>query len=130
MNRFIVLTALLLPAYAISAQPTDKTEEAQKSYSDIFTDIMESLPQESRAQVDSASQARPRTHSDGVEDSRDEASTGGNKGQADELAGKRSKALDELPPDVRQRVEKAMETMKQRHENKAMQFKEKKGVGE
>lgn len=128
MNRLVVLAALLLSGFTISAQSVDEPTEEQKSYGDIFSDIMESLPRESKAQVDSASQTRNQRQ--GAENVlRERIGADVDEERAEQLGRMESKALDELPEDVRRRVEKAMKTIEERRESKVMKFKEKRGAG-
>lgn len=128
MNRLFVLSALLLSGLTISAQSVDEPTEEQKSYGDIFSDIMESLPRESKAQVDSASQTRNQRQ--GAENVlRERIGADVDEERAEQLGRMESKALDELPEDVRRRVEKAMKTIEERRESKVMKFKEKRGAG-
>lgn len=92
-------------------QPTAPHQE----YDALFSDILKALPSAQRAQVDSAQGAKTKE--------KDIPKT--DPAAAREAAkAKREKALGELPPEVKARVDKAITELDNRRKEKAAELKE------
>ena len=129
MKQKILTAACLLGCLSFAAPADDEGAVEPKAYGRIFDDIMNSLPEELKAEVDSASRVRVSAEKD-TEHPAPSSGTNETHGHEQRMNRMKSDALDELPEDVRKRVEKAMETLETKRETKMMQFKEKRGAGE
>ena len=85
---------------------------AKQEYDALFSDILKSLPAGQRAQVDSAQAAKSKDKPVDPAAAREAAKA------------KREKALGELPPEVKARVDKAITDLENRRKEKAAELKE------
>lgn len=90
--------------------------ESAQAYDALFSDILKNLPERSRAKVDSARANAPAIAG---EQSADPAIPHSPTGIE-----KREQALEKLDPEVKQRVEKAIQSMENRKKERAAEFKE------
>lgn len=89
------------------------------SYDALFSEILQTLPERSRAKVDSAraraGEAAPR---------KEAAEIPSREAVEGRSASKRGDALQKLPPEVKERVEKAIKTSENRQTDRMLEFKE------
>jgi hypothetical protein len=104
------------PAKATGA-PAPNAADPKQSYDALFTDILKTLPQEKRALVDSAHGAKGKAVTPPARPADPEAA----KKAAKE---KRDKALQELPPEVKARVDKAIQDLDTRRMQREAELKE------
>lgn len=102
---------------AIHAQEEPKSVSPEA----IFEDIMQTLPNQVRAQVDSAS-ASSHTQTVRASDVSDQSVSSDSESQSNDDA--QARALTSLPESVQQRVEKAIQEIEQSSSERAVQFKE------
>lgn len=108
------------PAEDSSPKTQSKAEAPAKrqAYDALYSDIIRTLPQEGKSKVDSA-RGRER---------KPEAKPGKPVPDPEELKRnaleKRKRELDELPPDVKARVDKALSDLDSRRREKQTEFKE------
>lgn len=109
------------------AAPAETPASAKQDYDAIFSDMLNSLPQEKRALVDSAhgakgngaQAAKPENPGNGKKPTEEE------KEQARQAAkAKRAEAIQGLPPEVRARVDKAITDLDNRRKEKQAEFKD------
>lgn len=120
--RSIAFGALFLGAISVwsgeqvAPAPVAESVPSDKGYDDLFSEILQNLPEKDRAKVDSARGKSPDEPKPGDPD-------WAPPGQAvrDE---KRAKALEKLAPDVKARVEKAILKLENRQKERALEFKE------
>jgi hypothetical protein len=118
-----VAAAWLMPTMSLGQTAGDNNNASQKQRetSAIFEEIMQTLPSDMKAKVDSAS-ATKKKNAVGQTSS---ASNSGNQKQAS-LAADRNDALKQLPEDVRQRVEKAISDIDNSNQDREILFKDSK----
>jgi hypothetical protein len=89
-----------------------------KAYDALYSDIIRTLPQEGKSKVDSARgrERRPETNPDKRKPDPEEIKR--------EALEKRKKELDDLPPDVKARVDKVLSDLDSRRREKQTEFKE------
>ena len=106
------------PAKPVTTESHPSADKAadKRNYDAIFSDILNSLPQDKRALVDSAHGAKGNAV----------PATGPADPEAARKAGetKRSQALQALPPEVKARVDKAISDLDNRRKQKQAEFKE------
>jgi hypothetical protein len=118
----LALGALLLAAVQAwcgepaAPAPAAESAVADKGYDALFSEILQNLPEKDRAKVDSARGKGP-----------DEPKPGDPDwvppGEAVRQE-KRAKALEKLAPDVKERVEKAIQKLESRQKERELEFKE------
>jgi hypothetical protein len=100
------------------SQPKAEAPAKREAYDALYSDIIRSLPQEGKSKVDSA-RGRER---------KPESKPGKQVPDPEELKRnaleKRKRELDELPPDVKARVDKALSDLDSRRREKQTEFKE------
>jgi cell pole-organizing protein PopZ len=96
---------------------------ARQDYDAIFSDILKSLPQEKRALVDSARDAKGNGNA-AKADPKGPPTEEEKEKAREEAKAKRSKALEALPADVKARVDKAITDLDNRRKEKQAEFKE------
>jgi hypothetical protein len=106
----------------VSAAAKEKAAAAvanRKAYDALYSDIIRTLPQEGLQKVDSArgsdgkaEAGKSAGHAKAAKDAKKKASE------------KRNKELDQLPSDVKDRVDKAMSHLEKRKKEKKSEFKE------
>jgi hypothetical protein len=103
---------------AASKAPAETTSPNRKAYDALYSDILKTLPQEGKSKVDSArgKETAAASKQAGAARTLDEI-------KKDALE-KRKKELDELPPDVKARVDKVMSDLDNRRKEKQTEFKE------
>jgi hypothetical protein len=99
------------------AQPAEASSN-RKAYDALYSDILKTLPQEGKSKVDSA---RGRDAKAGLKQAKPTLSAEDVKKDALE---KRKKELDELPPEVKARVDKVLSGLDNRRKEKQTEFKE------
>lgn len=97
--------------------PAAKAADPKQTYDALFTDIVANLPQEKRALVDSAHGAKGKAVTPPARPADPEAA----KQAAKE---KRDKALQELPPEVKARVDKAINELDTRRKEREAELKD------
>lgn len=102
----------------VAAQPAPESSAAPaaKDYDALFSDILQNLPERSRAKVDSARANAPAIAGEAAAVPENPPSPTGIE--------KREQALEKLSPEVKQRVEKAIQSMENRKKERAAEFKE------
>jgi hypothetical protein len=116
----LVLSCIFVPLFAYSAWSSDTKEvnRKQRATSEIFSDIMQTLPNNMKAKVDSASCARNNRNAaaakaNSASDSRTKVTTVHRDG-----------VVQNLPEDVRGKVEKAILDVDLMNQDRQVQFKE------
>lgn len=116
------LIALSMIGSTVSAETQsagNDTETETVKTDQIFDHIMQSMPAELKTRLDSAAKAteqtRESTHNQGAQ-----------KGDTDARKAALGDALDELPKDLKEKVNKAMQKIDQQGEQRVLQFKERK----
>jgi len=113
----MLICVLMMAALSASAGGGSEQPAALRNTDKLFEEIMQSLPEEAKVQVDSASRVGAamnlpsKTGSQTFSDDRKESKVKG------------------LPEDVQKKVEKKIEEIESRREERALQFKEKKKSG-
>jgi hypothetical protein len=99
-------------------EKTDQPASNRKAYDALYSDIIRTMPQEGKSKVDSArgKDANGKPKQDVTPRSPDDL-----KKEAFE---KRKKELDELPPEVKARVDKVLSDLDNRRKEKQAEFKE------
>lgn len=116
-----LLAASAVPADETPRAPAAREEKADvapaRGYDEIFGEILQNLPEKSRAKVDSA-----RAKAEGPA----AAPAGPAAGNLPdpERKGSREKALEKLAPEVKARVEKAIRDLETKRRERALEFKE------
>ncbi|HKP94162.1 MAG TPA: hypothetical protein VJ385_00255 [Fibrobacteria bacterium] len=103
---------------APSKESTEAASPSRKAYDALFFDILKALPQEGKSKVDSA---RGRERDAAAKPSGDARSPEDLRKDAIE---RRKKNLEELPPDVKARVDKVLSGLDNRRKEKQTEFKE------
>jgi hypothetical protein len=135
MKTRFALIALLLSGFACAqdkapdrgaaAQPNAEAPQAdpgsaanRKAYDALYSDILKTLPQEGRSKLDSARgrTARPQAAPAAVPLPSQEVSK--------EALERRKKDLEDLSPEVKARVDKALKDLEKRRKEKKAEFKE------
>ena len=113
----ILTTSLMLFAQTANEENQD-TQENQISAqtNEIFNDIMQSMSEEMKEKVDSASNINK-------ENALQNQGTDSQNQKALQEQ-KRTKAINELPEDIRERVQKRIQEIENKNEERALQFKE------
>ncbi|MEO7423985.1 MAG: hypothetical protein ABI036_02295 [Fibrobacteria bacterium] len=99
------------------AQPGEASAN-RKAYDALYTDILKTLPQEGKSKVDSA-----RGRDAKAELKQPKTTLSAEEVKKDALE-KRKKELDELPPEVKARVDKVLSDLDNRRKEKQTEFKE------
>ncbi len=121
MKWFLITLGLILSVKAnansdsVVVVVVPSPDSARKAYGKMFSEILRAFPPESRSQVDSASIPRPSLNRPSNRELKNEKVTSSEGG--------RSKALENLPDEVRDRVEKAVKNMEVRGK-KRLEFKD------
>lgn len=100
------------------SQPKAEAPAKREAYDALYSDIIRTLPQEGKSKVDSA---RGRERKPETKSGNQAPDPGEIKREALE---KRKRELDELPPDVKARVDKALSDLDSRRREKQTEFKE------
>jgi len=119
-TKKLTITLLLTLAFSSIAGESDATQSNPKR-DEIFNAIMESLPATEKTRVTQAA-AQQQKSSTKKHASRTQTTTSGTVQKQKEL----SAALDELPAEIRERVEKAMQEIEKGNKQRVIQFKERK----
>ena len=108
------------------AAAAEKPASAKQEYDAIFSDILQSLPQDKRALVDSAHGAKGAgPHAAPPANPGNGKPTEEEKEKARQAAkAKRSEAIQALPPEMRSRVDKAITDLDNRRKEKQAELKE------
>ena len=118
-----ILMVVCVAAVSFSQAPGENKGDGGKETTvetdAIFDDIIQSLPGQLRAEVDSAKQA-------GAASAQAPDAEAVQK-RTEEQEQLRQEALDELPEKVRNQVEKAIDDMDENLQERQLQFKEQKG---
>ena len=123
MGRIKTTIALILTASVIlfaqsSGNQNEETKGNQISTqtNEIFNDIMQSMSEEMKEKVDSASNINKETalQNQGTD----------SQNQQTVQEQKRTNAINELPEDIRERVQKRIQEIENKNEERALQFKE------
>ena len=123
MSRIKITIALILTASVIlfaqsSGNQNEETKGNQISTqtNEIFNDIMQSMSEEMKEKVDSASNINKETalQNQGTD----------SQNQQTVQEQKRTNAINELPEDIRERVQKRIQEIENKNEERALQFKE------
>lgn len=100
------------------SQPKADAPAKREAYDALYSDIIRTLPQEGKSKVDSAR----------VRERKPESGPGKPAPDPEELKRnaleKRKRELDDLPPDVKARVDKALSDLDSRRREKQTEFKE------
>ncbi|HUI92397.1 MAG TPA: hypothetical protein VLX68_09150 [Chitinivibrionales bacterium] len=117
----ILIVCLLAP---VAGQPSGSsvkgdTNQKQHAASDIFNEIMQSLPADMKAKVDSAA-------ADVKADAKAQQKNQSSESQSSKGTGADSRdgAVNKLPAEMRDKVEKAISDMDLMNQNRQIQFKE------
>jgi hypothetical protein len=120
MKTLIHLTLCIAAAAWVSgasAQEAGADSQTHAQAEEIFDEIMQSLPGEMKARVDSASRIRESTPRTPLAEPARPSS------DQDALTA-RNHAINELPADVKARVEKTIAEIQQRTQQRQIEFKE------
>ncbi|MBD3393493.1 MAG: DUF4414 domain-containing protein [Chitinivibrionales bacterium] len=109
------LTTVATAAFLTANMGFAQEHGAAAGTDEIFDEIMQSLPKDAKAQVDSAKQAGATAQSGESVQTRE---------QAAERAMDREQALEELPQELRNQVEKAIGRMESTSKKRQVEFKE------
>lgn len=120
-------TALLAASSVFGGEPSREPDSPAvqaastpaRGYDEIYGEILQNLPEQSRAKVDSA---RTKAESPATVPVEAEAEAG--KRAEPERVVKREKALEKLAPEVKARVEKAIRDMETKRREREMEFRE------
>jgi hypothetical protein len=127
----ILLSCLVLVRFAAAQDKPVAAESAsqskakaaepsanRKAYDALYSDIIKTLPQDGKSKIDSARgrEAKPDSKQSGKSRSAEEL-----KKEAFE---KRKRELEDLPPEVKARVDKVMSDLDNRRKDKQAEFKE------
>ncbi|MBF0430560.1 MAG: hypothetical protein HQK83_04740 [Fibrobacteria bacterium] len=124
MRLFTLILTVLLIQFLFAQEPkgqlkqTSKPAPEVKSAENIFNDIMQTLPQEKQSKIKTAEQ-QMETHKNMQEDSKEESQAAKLEAQ-----NKKQKHLNGLPDNIRKKVEKAIENMDARIQERKGQLKE------
>ena len=123
MGRIKTTIALILTTSVIlfaqsGSEPNEDTKENQISTqtNDIFNDIMQSMSEDMKEKVDSASNINK-------ENALQNQGTDSHNQQTVQEQ-KRTNAINELPEDIREKVQKRIQEIENKNEERALQFKE------
>lgn len=112
----LILFILSLSLFAFSQQHNSSPGDEQTRMNVLFDEIMKTLPQDAKEKVKSARETR--ISNEGVSDVPQGSRIDASKNLAVE------KIDPVLPPQIRIQVEKAIQEMERRNENRALEFKE------
>lgn len=100
------------------SRPKAEAPAKREAYDALYSDIIRTLPQEGKSKVDSARgrERKPETKPGKQAPDPDEIKR--------EALEKRKRELDDLPPDVKARVDKALSDLDSRRREKQTEFKE------
>ena len=113
----ILSTSLMLFAQTGNEQSNDtKENQISTQTNEIFNDIMQSMSEEMKEKVDSASNINK-------ENALQNQGTDSHNQQTVQEQ-KRTNAINELPEDIRERVQKRIQEIENKNEERALQFKE------
>lgn len=113
----ILTTSLMLFAQTGNEQSNDtKENQISTQTNEIFNDIMQSMSEEMKGKVDSASNINKENalQNQGTD----------SQNQETIQEQKRTNAINELPEDIRERVQKRIQEIENKNEERALQFKE------
>lgn len=113
----ILSTSLMLFAQTGNEQSNDtKENQISTQTNEIFNDIMQSMSEEMKEKVDSASNINKENalQNQGTD----------SQNQKTIQEQKRTNAVNELPEDIRERVQKRIQEIENKNEERALQFKE------
>lgn len=106
------------PPKAEAAPANPASAENRKAYEALYSDILKTLPQDGRSKIDSARghSASPQAKPDAAKPAPEE--------RKKEAFEKHKKNLDDLSPEVKARVDKALKDLEKRRKEKKAEFKE------
>jgi hypothetical protein len=118
---FFLAVACLMPSISNgqTAGSNSDAHQKQRETSAIFDEIMQTLPSDMKAKVDSASTIKK-------ENVGGQTSSGALSNQKQGTVANRDDALKQLPDDVRQRVEKAISDIDVSNQDRQILFKDSK----
>lgn len=127
LKTTIVLASITLLYSVTIAQtdgivPADKDSNLSNQTNQIFTSIMQSMSSDMRASVDSASSATDQNR----KPQKDEADKSRTKDNLKVQNENRNGALNELPEEIRERVQQRIVEIEKKNEERSLQFKEQK----